>query len=70
VATIRLTQKPYKEPTSSAPAADYEAEGFAYLESIGADVDGVRPSVLWRSWKLYSAEMWVVRFEVVGPHHA
>lgn len=38
VATIRLTRAPYLESTKEAPPEDYEAEGLAYLDSIGAKV--------------------------------
>jgi len=65
VATIRLTQAPYRQSTAEAPASDWEAEGFAYLESVGAKVDGMRPKVLWRAWHVYPQQMWVVRFELV-----
>src|SRR3990167_4842405 len=65
VATIRLTQALYLQSTADAPESDWEAEGFAYLESVGAKVDGMRPKVLWRAWHVFPREMWVVRFELV-----
>ncbi len=66
VGIIRLTAAPYLESTTKAPESDWEAEGFAYLESIGALVDGLEPRKLWQSWReLEPAELWVVRFEVV-----
>jgi len=65
VATIRLAQAPYLQSTADAPESDWQAEGFAYLESVGAKVDGMRPKVLWRAWHVYPQEMWVVRFELV-----
>jgi hypothetical protein len=66
VAVIRLTAAPSKESTRAAPASDYEAEGFAFLEERGLRVDGVPPKVLWRVWHLRPRMMWVVRFELVS----
>jgi hypothetical protein len=66
VAMIRLLRAPYKESTADAPDSDYEAEGFTYLEGIGALVDGVTPRVLWRAWHVYPKYLWVVRFELAA----
>jgi hypothetical protein len=66
VATIRLLRAPYKESTADAPASDYEAEGFTYLEGIGALVDGLTPRALWRAWHVYPEYLWVVRFELAA----
>ena len=64
--TIRHTLAPYKESTADIPNSDWEAEGFAYLESIGATVNGMPPRQLWRIWKeLEPVELWVVRFEII-----
>jgi len=65
VAVIRLTAAPKKESTAAAPASDYEAEGFAYLQERGLHVDGLEPKTLWRSWHQQPRMMWVVRFELV-----
>lgn len=65
VATIRLTQDPYKQSTRDAPEDDFEAEGFAYLAERGIKVDGLRPEVLWRAWQLQPQMLWVVRFELM-----
>ena len=69
VARIRLTADPELQNTRDAADEDYEAEGFPYLEEIGAKVDGLKPSVLWKAWKLHPQEMWVVRFEVIELLH-
>ena len=46
------------------------AEGFAYLESIGAKVGKLPPRQLWRIWReLKPQELWIVRFEVVEIYH-
>ena len=65
VAVIRLTVKPYKEPTKMAPESDWEAEGFAYLSSIGAKVNGMTPEELWQIWHSQDSSLWVVRFELI-----
>lgn len=67
VAMIQLVGQPYRQSTKLALESDYEAEGFAYLESIGAKVDGISPKTLWRAWHLQPQELWVVRFELIGP---
>ena len=67
VAAIRILRAPYFESTAEAPPSDYQAEGFDYLEALGAKVDGLAPRTLWRVWHLRSRarSMWVVRFELV-----
>jgi len=65
VATIRLTQPPYRQSTADAPESDWEAEGFAYLERMGSKVGKLTPRVLWKAWHVFPQEMWVVRFELV-----
>ena len=65
VASIRLTQAPYRENTRDTPEEDYEEEGFAYMQELGAKVDGLSPPVLWRSWHVFPRDLWVVRFELL-----
>lgn len=65
VATIQLTAKPYLQSTKDAPASDYQAEGFEYLQALGKKVDGLSPAALWRAWHLYPQMMYVVRFELM-----
>ncbi len=66
IAVIRLTRKPYKESSALAPDRDWEAEGFAYLSSIGAKVDGMTPEELWNDWHENPRQLYVVRFEIVA----
>ncbi len=70
VATIRLTRDPYLESTSRVAPADYVDEGFAYLEGIGAKVNGMTPRELWESWHVDPQDLWVIRFEVVRVSRA
>ena len=65
ITTIRLTEKPYKERYCDAPLGDWYAEGFEYLESIGAKVHGFTPEQLWLQWMEDNTICWVVRFEYV-----
>lgn len=65
VATIRLTTDPYFERGCDTPHDDWEAEGFAYLESKGITLKGVQPTAIWRGWKATTDGLWVIRFEVV-----
>lgn len=66
IATIRLTQKPHKERYYDVPYSDWQAEGFEYLESIGAKVGKLTPKEIWSQWKSCIDYCWVVRFEIVG----
>lgn len=66
VAVIRLTETPAF--SSALPEEDYQREGFAFAAEHGIRIDGVRPDVLWRAWKMAAAggkRWWVVRFEVL-----
>lgn len=62
---IRLTCDPYQQSTRNLPEDDWQAEGFDYLEEIGAKVNGVSPRALWRAWQVWPRVLWVVRFELV-----
>jgi hypothetical protein len=66
IATIELTVAPYKEPYCQAPDTDWGAEGLAYLESIGATLNGMTPRQLWEIWRQSTVKCWVVRFEIVS----
>jgi hypothetical protein len=63
VQEIVLTMAPYKETYCQVPAADWVAEGFEYLEHIGATVHGMAPREIWSIWKSDTTPCWVVRFE-------
>ena len=65
VGVIRLVAAPYQESTARAPAEDYEAEGFPFLEERDLLVDGVTPAALWRAWQVYPRTLWVVRFQLL-----
>jgi len=62
---IVLTCAPCKEPYNQAPDADWENEGFAYLESIGAKVHGLTPREIWQTWLADDTLCWLVRFDYV-----
>lgn len=66
VATIRLTADPYLEWTDELEPGEYEAEGFAYLDSIGARVDGFTPGDFWEHWQFERSQLYVVRFELMS----
>ena len=63
VAVIRLTADPIL--SNELPAKDWAAEGFDYLEEIGAKVNGNTPLQLWDAWFKTKPYQWIVRFEVV-----
>jgi hypothetical protein len=62
---IGILEKPYVESTDQIPDSDWEAEGFAYLEGIGATMNGMTPRRLWDMWHLKPSFQWVVRFEII-----
>lgn len=69
IANIKLRSAPYLQSVAIAPDSDYEAEGLAYLEEIGALVgsgpDGSLPSQFWNDWRAGGEELFVVRFELL-----
>ncbi len=62
---VVLTLAPYKERYCDVPSSDWEAEGFEYLDSIGAEVHGMTPGQLWQIWLSDTTLVWVVRFDYV-----
>ena len=65
IGLIQLTAAPYKEHGRDIPDEDWVNEGFEYLESIGANIDGVPPREFWDAWRGGDDELWVIHFEVV-----
>jgi len=59
---LSLTQERYCD----APGSDWKAEGFDYLQTLGATVHGCEPLDLWNEWAERRDTCWVVRFEIVG----
>ena len=66
IGVIRLTAEPSYEPVNWAPNSDYEAEGFEYLDSIGARVNRKSPVHLWTTWLQGDVWKWVLRFEIIS----
>mgnify|MGYP001579720354 CR=1 FL=1 len=65
VALIRLTQTPYKQSSSHLSPLDWDAEGFAWLQSMGKKVGKETPREVWQRWQDEPQDFWVVRFEIV-----
>jgi len=65
VALIRLTQTPYKQSSSHLSPLDWDAEGFAWLQSMGKKVGKETPREVWQRWQDEPQDFWVIRFEVV-----
>lgn len=63
ICLARLTADPILQSTAEAPETDWIAEGFQYLSSIGATVNGFTPEQLWAQWHDKPELLWVVRFE-------
>jgi hypothetical protein len=76
IALLRLTQAPYLDSTADMPDADYEAEGFAYLDehpSLRPTTGLLKPGqplrVFFEQWRAIGDMMWVVRFTVERVLH-
>ena len=65
ICTIKLTENPYKDRYCALPYSDWVAEGFEYLEVIGATVGQLTPREIWGEWKNSAECCWVIRFEIV-----
>jgi len=65
IGDLRVTELLY-ESTAIIPDSDWEAEGFAYLESIGAKCGTVTPRQLWDQWHDDPATLYVVRFDIIS----
>ena len=66
-ATLRLVADAYEESTAAIPATDFEAEGFAFLEEGGVQVDGLPAREYWEARLATTPpeRLWVVRYELV-----
>jgi len=65
VGQIRLTCAPYKQLMGNFPAADYENEGFKWMEEKGLKIQGCDPIDFCQQWINTNEEVWVVRFKPV-----
>lgn len=70
IKVIKLTADPAREPISTMPDSDYEAEGFAYLaehpELIPASMPYDVSFMGFRFWRNSGAVLWTVRFEYLN----
>lgn len=65
ICLARLTADPELQLSSKAPNMDWIAEGFQYLSSIRATVNGFTPEQLWKQWHDNPELLWVIRFEYI-----
>lgn len=63
VGLIALTADPVF--SAELPPEDFDLEGFGLLSFLGLKVDGQRPEVMWRAWRMHAVPQWIVRFELV-----
>ncbi len=66
VAEIRLTRDPYQELTTRMPLADYDREGFRFMQREGIEIDGMEASRFWLRWVNEPVTLWVIRFELTN----
>jgi hypothetical protein len=65
VGQIRLTCAPYKESMGKFPAADYENEGFMWMEEHNLKIQGLHPLDFCQQWINTNEEVWIVRFRPI-----
>lgn len=63
--SIILTKGPYRENTSKLVfPEDYEAEGFAFMEERGQEIQGMPPLIFFQRWKVQKLLLFVVEFKL------
>lgn len=70
ICKIRLLDAPQRQWSNHIPESDWEAEGFAYLESIGAKCGWETPRGIWENWRSDPILLYVVRFAIVEVFNA
>lgn len=64
IATIQLTNNPYKE--WSANCSDWHAEGFQFLTEHNIKSNGHSPKEILADWQTNPRMLWVVRFQLLN----
>jgi len=63
--SIILAKGPYRENTSKLVfPQDYEAEGFAFMEERGQEIQGMPPLIFFQQWKVKKLLLFVVEFKL------
>jgi len=63
--SIILVNGPYRENTSKLVfPQDYEAEGFAFMEERGQEIQGMPPLIFFQQWKVKKLLLFVVEFKL------
>lgn len=66
VATITLTADPTLQCACDIEPHEYALEGFHYLDSIGAKLDGKSPREVYDGWLHSTDTLYVVRFRLLS----
>lgn len=70
ICKIRLVETPQRQWSNHIPDTDWEAEGFAYLESIAATCGKATPREIWIQWSAEPVLLYVVRFAIIELYSA
>ncbi len=65
IATLRITQRPYRMNSADLTEEDYAMEGFLFLEQAGGTFGARNPRDYWEAAREAAADLAVLRFEVV-----
>jgi hypothetical protein len=67
VGDLQIVREPYPEATKNIPDADFENEGFAFMEERGILIQGMTPRAFFDRWRNSDEVLYVVRFKLVTP---
>lgn len=63
IGCIKITKKPYLQPTGNMTENDYAREGFLWMEQQGKKIKGEHPRTFFEKWRNQNDTVWVVEFE-------
>jgi hypothetical protein len=66
IGSFKLTELPFKQPTSLMTELDYKLEGLYWMEKQGIKIQGLTPRDFFEDWKLQNETVWVITFQNLG----
>ncbi len=65
VATIKITQTPYKKMSDQIRVSDWVNIGFDYRQKMSMRINGLTPWEVWQKWVNEPDYLWIIRFEIL-----
>ncbi len=65
VATIKITQTPYKKMSNQIRVSDWVSIGFDYRQKMSMRINGKTPWEVWQEWVEEPDYLWIIRFEML-----